>query len=144
MSETDFENTSTAWARLIRAHRRTLGAIENDIKDDGFPPLAWYDVLLELRRQATGTLRPRDLEQHLLLEQHNVSRLLDRLEKQGLIKRQPDAEDGRAQVISITAAGRELQRKMWPTYKAAIQRHVGDRLKSMDVQKLAELLAKLF
>jgi DNA-binding MarR family transcriptional regulator len=143
VSDPTFEVIATAWARLIRANTRALGAIEGDIKRAGFPPLAWYDVLLELKRQPSGGLRPRDLEQHLLLEQHNVSRLIDRMEKQGLVKRQPHEEDGRAQLIAITPSGRELQRKIWPTYRAAIQRHIGDRLTAKEAEKLSELLAKL-
>jgi DNA-binding MarR family transcriptional regulator len=143
MSEKTFEAVEIVWARLIRARTRALREIEDDIKQAGFPPLAWYDVLLELNRQKKGSLRPRDLEQHLLLEQHNVSRLVDRLEKQGLVKRQPHEEDGRAHVIAITPAGRDMRRKMWPTYRSAIQRHIGDRLTAKEAQSLSELLARL-
>jgi DNA-binding MarR family transcriptional regulator len=143
MDDSEFEKVERAWARLIRASMRNLNAIEADLKKAGMPPLSWYDVLLELKRQPSGSLRPREIEGHLLLEQHNVSRLIDRLEKKGLVKRQPVEDDGRGQAIAITKAGRELQQKMWPVYRAAIKRHVGAKLSSEEADMLAELLKKL-
>jgi DNA-binding MarR family transcriptional regulator len=113
-----------AWIRLIKAQRRALRLVEADIKAAGFPPLAWYDVLWELKR-AGGTIRPQEMETRLLLAQHNVSRLIDRLVEAGLVERQPYAGDGRGQVIAITTAGRDLQKRMWPVYGAAIQKYVG-------------------
>jgi DNA-binding MarR family transcriptional regulator len=118
------ESVTRAWVRLIRAQRRALRLVEADIKAAGFPPLAWYDVLLELKR-AGGSLRPQDVERHLLLAQHNVSRLLDRLAEAGLVERRPYEGDARGQVIALTSAGADLQKRMWPVYGAAIHRHVG-------------------
>lgn len=132
-----------AWARLLKAQGKALGAVERALKSAGLPPLTWYDVLLELRRVGSEGLRPMDLEQHLLLAQHNVSRLLDRLQAAGLIRRAPHEVDGRGQVVTITPAGRMTLKKMWPVYAAAIEREVGEKLSETEAQTLANLLAKL-
>ena len=50
MSRNPSEAVTRAWIRLNRARDRVLGAIEHDLKAGGCPPLAWYDVLLELSR----------------------------------------------------------------------------------------------
>jgi DNA-binding MarR family transcriptional regulator len=85
-----------------------------------------------------------DFEPRLLLAQHNVSRLLDRLEKVGLIRREAHERDGRGQQIHITDAGLDLQKRMWPVYGAAIERHVGSKLAGDDeAEDLAGLLRKL-
>jgi DNA-binding MarR family transcriptional regulator len=131
------------WARLVRAQQQALTAVEADLKAAGFPPLAWYDVLLELSRAAGGELRPFALEQELLLAQYNLSRLIDRLEKAGYVERKTCPEDGRGQVVAITTSGRALLKKMWPTYRAAIGRHVGAKLSEDDATRLAALLGKL-
>ena len=131
-----------AWARLIRAQQAVLAAVEAELKAVGFQPLGWYDVLLELTRKDAG-LRPFALEQELLLAQYNLSRLLDRLEKAGYIERRPCPDDGRGQVVAITAAGRALVKRMWPTYRAAIARHVGSKLSEDEAARLAALLGKL-
>jgi DNA-binding MarR family transcriptional regulator len=133
----------TAWARLNRVQTALLAAVERDLKAAGFPPLAWYDALLELSRAPDGALRPLDLEAAMLLPQYSTSRLVDRLEKEGLVVRQPCPVDGRGQFVVITPAGRALQRRMWDAYAAAIERHVGTKLSDPDAARLAELLAKL-
>jgi DNA-binding MarR family transcriptional regulator len=132
-----------AWARLIRAQQAVLAAVEAELKAAGFPPLAWYDALLELSRVSDAGLRPFALEQQLLLAQYNLSRLLDRLEKAGYVERRTCPEDGRGQIVAITSAGRALVKRMWPTYRAAIARHVGAKLSEEETTRLASLLAKL-
>ncbi|WP_420560014.1 MarR family winged helix-turn-helix transcriptional regulator [Tepidicaulis sp.] len=141
--ETPSKETVLAWARLMRAGRHVLSAVERDLKQAGFPPLAWYDVLLELRR-AKGGLRPGALEAELLIAQHNISRLLARLEEAGLIERRRHPEDGRGQIIVISDAGRALLKDMWPVYRKAIETHVGVKLKSgKEAGELARLLGVL-
>ena len=135
--------TITAWARLLKAQAKALDAVETDLKAKGHPPLAWYDVLLELKREENGTLRPLELEKRLLLKQHNVSRLIDRMEQKNLLKRLPFAEDGRGQLVAITDHGQDLLRRMWPTYRASIQDHVGSKLSDSEMTKLAALLQHL-
>jgi hypothetical protein len=53
---------TAAWIRLMRIQSRVLDAVEQELKKAGFPPLAWYDALLELSRAPTGELRPVELE----------------------------------------------------------------------------------
>jgi DNA-binding MarR family transcriptional regulator len=131
-----------AWSRLVRAGTAVLAAIEADLKRGGFPPLAWYDVLLELSRRKEG-LRPFEIEKETLLAQYNLSRLLDRLESVGYVQRLPAPDDGRGNVVVLTDNGRTLMKRMWPTYRAAIARHVGARLSEAEATQLAALLGKL-
>lgn len=133
----------TAWIALMRAGRAVLGAIEADMKAAGLPPLAWYDVLLELRRAGSAGLRASDLESRMLLAQYNVSRLVDRLEANGLLTRTVDPDDRRARILRTTPAGDALLARMWPVYAAAIQRHVGRHLSDEEAARLASMLGKL-
>jgi DNA-binding MarR family transcriptional regulator len=132
-----------AWTCLIRAQQAVLSAVEADLKEAGFPPLGWYDVLLELSRVEGEGLRPFVLEEKLLLAQYNLSRLLDRLETAGYVERRACAEDGRGQIVAITAAGRALVKRMWPTYRASIARNVGAKLSEDEATRVATLLDKL-
>jgi DNA-binding MarR family transcriptional regulator len=143
MTRKPSEETVRAWARLVRTQQIVLEAVERDLKAAGFPPLAWYDVLWALVRAPEGQLRPFEIEQQILLAQYNLSRLLDRLERESLIARKPCGDDRRGQWVAITAAGRALRERMWVAYAKAIQRHVGDKLDSAAAVKLAELLGRL-
>ena len=132
-----------AWARLVRAHQAVLGAVEADLKTAGLPPLAWYDVLLELERAAGGRLTPGALQDAVLIAQYNLSRLVDRLAAEGLVRRVPYPGDRRRQWIEITKAGRGLRARMWPVYAASLERHLGARLTTRQAGDLAELLRLL-
>jgi DNA-binding MarR family transcriptional regulator len=134
---------TAAWIRLMRIQTRVLGAVEQDLKRAGFPPLSWYDVLLELSRATMGALRPVELEKQVLLPQYGLSRLIDRLVEAGLVRRKVCEVDKRGLVVEITEAGRELQKKMWNAYSAAIERHIGSKLSDADAAKLAALLDRL-
>lgn len=143
MARNPSEAVTRAWVRLMRARDAVLGAIERDLKAAGLPPLAWYDVLWELTRAEGGRLRPFEIERATLLAQYNLSRLLDRLEKEGLVAREPCADDARGQWVVITEKGRAMQARIWKIYARAIEKHVGDRLDDKSAAALAELLGRL-
>src|SRR5882762_2410718 len=143
MARKPSESVTRAWIRLMRAREQVLGAIEQDLKAGGCPPLAWYDVLLELSRARESRLRPFEIEKETLLAQYNLSRLLDRLEKEGLVAREPCGDDGRGQWAVITDKGRAVQARTWKVYAKSIQKHVGDRLDDKAAATLADLLGRL-
>lgn len=137
------EAAAKTWAQLVRVEQTLLAGVEADLKEAGFPPLAWYDALLELSRAPEGRLRPLELEREMRLPQYSMSRLVDRLVKAELVVRKICPIDGRGQFVEITAAGRKLQKKMWPSYATAIERHVGAKLTRDEVSRLGDLLQKL-
>jgi DNA-binding MarR family transcriptional regulator len=132
-----------AWGRLIRAERTVVGRIEAELKSAGFPSLHWYDVLLELKRGPEGRLTPREIEDAGLFEQYNLSRLLDRMEAEGLVRRIPYPGDRRRQLVEITEEGRALQARMWGVYGAAINRFISAKLTDKEAGQLSALLLKL-
>lgn len=143
MREMPSESAIAAWTRIVRASRSVVGAIEGDLKEAGFPPLAWYDVLLELSRAGEGRLTPGDLEGRTLFAQYNLSRLLDRLEAEGLVSRVPFPGDKRRQYVEITGPGLAWRKVMWPIYAAAIERRLGSLLTDEEADTLARLLDKV-
>lgn len=134
---------TSAWVRLIRAEREVVGRIEAEMKRAGFPCLSWYDVLLELKKTGDGRLSPREIEHKVLFEQYNLSRLIDRMEADGLVRRIPYPGDRRRQLVEITEAGRALQKRMWGVYGPAIDRYIGKKLTEDEAAQLGTLLRKL-
>lgn len=143
MTSKPSETIVRIWARLTKAQQRALVVIEGDLKAAGLPPLAWYDALLELERSGDGGLRPFELQRAMLLEQYNLSRLIDRIEQAGYVERRACAEDGRGQQIAITDRGKAIRRKMWPVYARAIQSAVGGHLSGAQAEALDVLLGRL-
>ena len=62
-----------------------------------------------------------ELADRLVIERYNLTRLVDRLEAQGLVQRSRSAEDGRAAFASITDEGRALRKQMWQIYQSTVQ-----------------------
>ena len=132
-----------AWIELSRAQRRASATVEARLKEAGLPPLAWYDALWELDRAPESGLRPFELEQAMLFEQSNLSRLAERLVKAGLIERRYCAQDRRGFFLAITPQGRELRKRMWEVYAPAIEEAIGKRLDRPEAEALAGLLSRL-
>ncbi|QPC92346.1 MarR family winged helix-turn-helix transcriptional regulator [Mesorhizobium sp. INR15] len=132
-----------AWARLMRVSRQLFEKAEEALKTGGLPPLAWYDVLHELAEAGEGGLRPFQLIERTLFAQYNISRLLARLETDGLVEKLPVADDGRGQTIRITTRGREIRRQMWAVYGSSIAQLVGAKLAPDELAMLSALLGRL-
>ncbi|MER9107983.1 MarR family winged helix-turn-helix transcriptional regulator [Mesorhizobium sp. M0848] len=132
-----------AWARLMRVSRQLMESAEEALKAAGLPPLAWYDVLHELAEAGEGGLRPFQLIERTLFAQYNISRLLARLEADGLVEKLPVADDGRGQTIRITASGRETRRQMWAVYGRSIAELVGAKLSADELTMVSALLGRL-
>jgi DNA-binding MarR family transcriptional regulator len=132
-----------AWARLLKAERLALARVEAALKRAGLPTLAWYDVLIELERTGETGLRPFELERALLLAQYNLSRLIDRIEREGLIERAPCVEDGRGRVLRLSLRGRAVRKAMWPVYARAIEAAVGSSLNKDEAETLSLLLGRI-
>jgi DNA-binding MarR family transcriptional regulator len=131
----------TAWARMARATTAILQVVAGDLKRAGLPPLEWYDVLLELRRARPEGLRPKDLQEEILIPQSNMSRLIDRMEAAGYVERGPCDGDGRGQIVRITGAGNDLLRRMWPVYREALGREFASAISQNEAVDLARILA---
>lgn len=132
-----------AWIALMRTQKRLLDLVEGDLKRAGLPPLGWYDVLLELWRAEGGRLRPLDIEKRTLLAQYNLSRLLARLEREGLIGVEADPEDGRGKWAVITSDGLAVREAMWAVYADSIREHVQSKLSDDEATRLGTLLERI-
>lgn len=143
MSKEPTNDAIQAWIQLHLAHRLLLENVENALKNKALPPLDWYDVLLELHREKKSGLRQYEIGGKVLLNKHNLSRLIDRLEKNGLVSRYACAEDGRGNQIKITAEGEKIIKQMWPVYSQSIQEHFGARLNSDELAELSRVLGKV-
>ena len=134
---------TNAWIYLHRANRLLMEKVETELKKNQLPPLDWYDVLLELSRDKEKGLRQFEISRKVLLSKHNLSRLLDRLELQGLLERQICEEDGRGNRIRITPEGEVMLKNMWPTYRRTMQENFGNKLTKNELEQLTQILSKL-
>ena len=131
------DTESRAWTSFIKSQQILLEKVDEELKKHGFPPLTWYDVLLELDKEKSGRLRLNILGQRILLSKYNVTRLVKRLEAAGLLTRESCKQDSRGVYAIITPAGRKLRKRMWPVYYSVIKSYF---LSSLDESELANLI----
>jgi DNA-binding MarR family transcriptional regulator len=113
-----------AWASVLRVHAAVVPRLERDLAAVGMP-LSWYDVLLELNAAPDRRLRMTELGARAVLSRERVSRVVDELERAGLVRRERNPDDGRSLLAVITDEGRARLRAAAPAYLAGIERHFG-------------------
>ena len=119
----DDDDALGAWRAFLTAHAHVTRAISRDLADAGLPDLTWYDLLWALYRQPERRLRVNELAREVVLSPTAMSRFVDRVEAAGCVRREPDPADRRALQVAITDEGIALLRRMWPIYRAGIERH---------------------
>lgn len=97
-----------------------LRRISNDLEDAALPPLSWYDVLAALRDAPEQALRQVELAEQVLLSNSGLSRLIDRIEKRGLVRRATCETDRRSFYVQLTDEGAEMLERMWPVYARGV------------------------
>ena len=122
------DDALAAWRAFLTAHARITRRISAELAAAGLPDLAWYDVLWALYRAPGRSLRVNELAHEIVLSPTGMSRFVDRVEAAGYVRRRPDPHDRRALQVTITDAGVDMLRRMWPVYERGIEEHFAARL----------------
>lgn len=131
------------WFSFVRAHRLTIREVERRLAAAELPPYAWYDLLWGLESGPGGTRRMHELADALVIERYNLTRLVDRLENEGLVTRTRSADDGRAAFVAITREGRALRKKMWKVYQATVAELFLPQFDAADQRRFAAALDRV-
>ncbi|NJC22761.1 DNA-binding MarR family transcriptional regulator [Arthrobacter pigmenti] len=134
--------TADAWESLFRAQVAVMRRLR---RDPSFQKLALgeYDVLFNLSRCPTGWTRLNELNNHLLISQPSLSRMVERLEAKGLIQRKQAPEDQRGVLLALTETGRELQRDIGAAHVRCIHALLGPVLDEAEMHQLLALTTKI-
>lgn len=133
----------TAWRLFLTLHRRLVDAIDRDLQQARRLPLGSYDVLIELQEAPEHRLRMAELADRVVLSRSGLTRLVDRLERDGYLARDQVSGDRRGAYAVITERGTAALREAWPIYASGIHRYFADALSSDEVATLTALLQKI-
>lgn len=132
-----------AWRAFLRAHASITRALEAELLAEQDLPLASYDVLVQLAEAPDRRLRMTELADAVLLSRSGVTRLVDRLEKSGLVARCPVESDGRGVAARLTDAGLDRLRTASRTHLRGIAHHFASRLDEADLRVLERISRRL-
>jgi DNA-binding MarR family transcriptional regulator len=110
-----------AWRGFLRVHTALVRELDAELDAAHGLPLSSYDVLIYLRAAPGKRLRMAELADSVLLSRSGVTRLVDRLEREGLIVRDACEEDGRGLFAVLTPKGDELISGARPTHLAGVR-----------------------
>ncbi len=126
-----------AWLHLIKCSKRVEQAIADLFRADFDSSLARFDVLAHLDQVAPEGISTSCLAQRLLASKGNITRLLDRMEADGLIERHPSLHDRRVSDVYRTDEGTRLFHAMATAHEAWSDEIFG----VLDDDELDELVA---
>ncbi|OLT03889.1 MarR family transcriptional regulator [Pseudonocardia sp. CNS-004] len=132
-----------AWRAFLRAHASVMRTLEAELLAEQDLPLASYDVLVQLAEAPGRRLRMTELADAVLLSRSGVTRLVDRLEKAGLVARCPVETDGRGVAARLTDAGLDRLRTASRTHLRGVGQHFVDRLDDTDLHVLEQITRRL-
>lgn len=132
-----------AWRAFLVAHSRATRRLEDELIEVHDLPLAWYDVLVQLAEAPDRRLRMSDLAGAVLLSRSGVTRLVDRLEREGLVARIKCRDDARGTFTVLTQAGLARLRDASGTHLDGVRRHVTGRFTDEELESFAQLMERL-
>ena len=130
------------FVRLLRAHAAVTRLLSAQLQHEHGLTINAYEALLQLSR-AESPMRRVDLANSLLLTASGVTRLLDGLERAGLVARKACPSDARASYSELTDAGHAKLREASGSHIAAVRALLEERFEHDELEQLASLLDRL-
>jgi DNA-binding MarR family transcriptional regulator len=130
-----------AWRLMLEAHQRLTTQMDVELREQHGLRLDWYDVLYQLS-VAGGRLRMHELADATLFSRTDCTRIVDRMERAGLVQRERASEDGRGVYAAMTDEGRALLREAAVTHLGDIQRLFGAQVTSEEATVMARALER--
>jgi DNA-binding MarR family transcriptional regulator len=132
-----------AWRAFLRAHAVVTRRLEADLVAEHQLPLASYDVLVQLVESPDQRLRMTELAQRVLLSRSGLTRLVDRLESEGLVRREACTSDARGLFAVLTPDGRDRLRAATATHLRGVADYAVGRLGPEQLDQFSAVLTLL-
>jgi DNA-binding MarR family transcriptional regulator len=126
-----------AWRGMLRVHAALVRELDAELDAAHDLPLSSYDVLIYLQAAPDKRLRMAELADSVLLSRSGVTRLVDRLEREGLIVRDTCVSDGRGCFAVLTDEGEELLQRARPTHLAGVRERFLSHFSDEELMQLA-------
>jgi len=133
------EEEMRAWRGLLCAHAALAKRLDAELEQTHGLPLSSFEVLHRLERASDGRMRMCDLAASIQLSRSGLTRLVDRLERDGLLERCSCAHDARGAYACLTVPGREQLAAARSTYLAGVREHFVSHFSLDELRVLGEL-----
>jgi len=128
-----------AWSGFLLGHAQIVRALDAELEREHGLPLSSYDVLIQLSLVPDRRLRMFELADAIVLSRSGLTRLVDRLERAGLVERERGETDPRQMYARLTDRGLEVLADATPTHIAGIKERFLERLSDEQTKQLAAI-----
>lgn len=137
------EREMSAWHALIRSHNRVIRRLEAELDSEQGLSLPAYEVLAHLSEAPEQRLRMRELAIHAVLSPSGLTRLVDKLAREGLVRRDRCGADARVIYAVLTPEGLQRLEAAYPIHLRGVRQHFLDHLSDQQCEALADALGGL-
>lgn len=134
---------SKTWRAVIGAFSQVERILAHEMQAETGMAMERYGILLMLAQAEDGAMRPSDLANALPITRSGTTRLVDRLERDGLVERRTCDTDRRGNVIVLTSEGEKAFREAGRVHLRGIDEHVGSHISRDEMRELQRILTKL-
>jgi DNA-binding MarR family transcriptional regulator len=132
-----------AWRGLLRAHACLAKRLDAELEQAHGLPMTSYEVLYHLEEATGGRMRMCELAEQAQLSRSGLTRLVDRLEREGLLERCSCEHDARGSYACLTPAGRERLEAARGTHLAVVREHFFSRFSESELSLLADMWERI-
>jgi DNA-binding MarR family transcriptional regulator len=132
-----------AWGALLQVHAALVPELDRELRRRTGLPLAWYDVLLELRSAPDHRLTMSELGDRVVLSRSRVSRVVDELAGEGLVTREANPSDARSAYAVLSASGEKRFREAAPVYVSGIEQGFAAGLSEAELRTITAALQRV-
>jgi DNA-binding MarR family transcriptional regulator len=132
-----------AWRSFLRAHARVTRVLDAELTAECDLSLGSYEVLVHLSEAPARALRMTDLADRIVLSRSGLTRLVDRMEREGLVRRESCPSDLRGTNAVLTAEGLAKLRAAAPVHLRGVREHMVSQLTEKETAVLAEALGRI-
>ena len=131
-----------AWRLYFESALAFVDVLDSEFERDAGLPVRWYDVLVHLEETPDG-LRMNELAEQILYSKSGFTRVVDRMEEAGLVRRVRPENDRRSILVVLTDSGRETMERARRHHRHWIDEHFSHHLSDTDIKALTRALEKL-
>ena len=131
-----------AWRLYFESALALVDVLDAELERDAGIPLRWYDALVHLEETPDG-LRMNELAERILYSKSGFTRVVDRMEEAGLVRRVRPENDRRSILVVLTDQGRKTMERARRHHRHAIEQHFSRHLADTDIKALTRALEKV-
>ncbi len=131
-----------AWRLYFESALALVDVLDAELERDAGIPLRWYDAMVHLEETPDG-LRMNELAERILYSKSGFTRVVDRMEEAGLVRRVRPENDRRSILVILTDAGRNTLEQARRHHRHGIEQHFSRHLADTDVKALTRAFEKV-